>query len=443
MLYSNRDLKNLLLPLMAEQFLTGFMGIADTMMVTRVGDTAISAVSCVDAINTVMVLLFSSLANGGTIVCAQYLGRKDRRGAENAARQVYFVAFFLSMALMTGCLLFRAPLLRLIFGTVEEEIMTGALRYFRITALTYPFLALQQTSAAQFRAAGNSGFPMRVTAVANGVNVVGNALLIFGLHMGVTGAALATLVSRILACVVLMSSQRRAERTIRVDHYLSIRPDAKTIHTVLRIGVPTAVEGCLFQLGKLIVQSTVSTLGTAAIAAQAMTHMLDLFQSYTGQAVGLCLLTVVGTCLGAGEVEQARYYTRKLMIAAELLVLVSGVILVAIARPFIWLSGLSQEAGALTFRLIVAIAIVKLFLWVTAFTLPSTLRASGDAVYATAVSGISMWVFRVCLSWLLCRHLGFGLEGVWIAWFVDWLFRTIMYVYRYLSGKWQLKRVLD
>ncbi len=427
---------------MLEQFLTGFMGIADTMMVTRIGDTAISAVSCVDSINTLMVMLFSSLATGGTIVCSQYLGQKNSRGAENAARQVYLVAAVLSLSLTAACLLLRAQLLHLIFGAVDAAIMSDALRYFFITALTYPFLALQQTSAAQFRAAGNSRLPMTVTALANCLNIVGNAWLIFVVGMGVTGAALATLVSRILACVVMLSLQRRPGRHIVVNRYLSIRPDAALIHTVLRIGIPTALEGGLFQFGKLVVQSTVSTLGTVALAAQAMTHMLDMFQSYTGQAVGLALLTVVGTCLGAGRTDQARYYTKKLMIVVEVLIVTSGVVMLVITRPAIRLSGLSAEAGALTWRLMVAIVIVKAILWATSFTLPHTLRAAGDVSYAAAVSGASMWIFRVGLSWVLCRHCGFGLEGVWIAWFIDWLCRSTCYVTRYLSGKWEQKHVL-
>ncbi len=443
MLYSNRDLRNLLIPLMLEQLLSGFMGVADTMMVTRVGDTAISAVSCVDSVNTLMLYLFSALATGGTIVCSQYLGRQDRRGANNAARQVYFVAFTLSIVLTVGCILLRGPILHLVFGTVEEEIMTSALRYFLLTALSYPFLALQQTGAAQFRASGNSRLPMEVTALANLVNIGGNAILIFGLGLGVTGAALATLGSRILSCVVLLVYQRRPDNAICVDHYLSIRPDGATIRTVLRIGIPTAVENGLFQFGRLVVQSTVSTLGTTAIAAQAMTYMLDMFQSYTGQAVGLGLLTVVGTCLGAGQVQQARIYTKKLMILSETLIVTSGVLILLIAKPIMWLSGLSAEASALSFRLVVYIVIVKSVLWVMSFTLPNSLRAAGDTTYTAAVSAVSMWVFRVGMSWVLCRVMGVGLVGVWIGWFTDWFVRACFYVPRYLSGKWQKKHVLD
>lgn len=443
MLYSNRDLRNLLIPLMLEQLLAGLMGVADTMMVTRVGDAAISAVSCVDAVNTLMLYLFAALATGGTIVCSQYLGRKDREGAGNAARQVYFVAFVLSIALTVICILLRAPILRLVFGTVEEEIMTRALRYFFITALSYPFLAINQVSAAQFRAQGNSKLPMNVTLMANLVNIAGNSLLIFVAGWGVAGAALSTLFSRILACVALLWYQRKPENVICVDHYLSIRPDGAIIRMVLRIGVPTAIENGMFQFGRLVVQSTVSTLGTTAIAAQAMTYMLDMFQTYTGQAVGLGLLTVVGTCLGAGEIQQAKTYTKKLLILSECMVVGTGILILLIAKPVMWISGLSPEASALSYRLVIFIVIMKSLLWVLSFTLPNALRAAGDASFTAVVSAISMWVFRVGMSWVLCRHMGVGLAGVWIAWITDWFVRSCVYVPRYLSGKWQTKRVLD
>ena len=443
MLYSNRDLRNLLIPLVLEQLLTGFVGVVDTMMVTRVGDTAISAVSCVDSVNTLMLYLFSALATGGTIVCSQYMGRKDENGARNAARQVYFVGAALSCTLMLICILLRGPILRLVFGSVEEAIMTQAIAYFGITALSYPFMAIQQTGAALFRAEGNARLPLVITGIANLINIAGNGVLIFALGLGVIGAAIATLACRIFAALVLMYFQRKPNHIIRVDHYLSIRPQGATIRMVLKVGIPSAIENSLFQFGRLAVQSTVSTLGTTAIAAQAMTYMLDIFQSYSGQAVGLGVLTVVGTCLGAGELQQAKYYTKKMLAICECLILGTGVILLLIAKPIMQLSGLSAEASALSFKLIVWIVIIKAVLWALSFTLPNTLRAAGDVAFTAVVSGASMWIFRVGMSWVLCRYLGFGLEGVWIGWFADWLVRASVYVLRYRSGKWAQKHVLD
>lgn len=442
-MFSNRDLRKLLIPLVLEQMLSGLMGIADTMMVTRVGDTAISAVSCVDAINTLVLYLLAALATGGTIICSQYLGRRDRENAALAGQQVYLVALCLSLALSGFCLFFRRGLLSLIFGRVEQAIMDQALVYFLITAVGYPFLALQQTSAAQFRAGGNSTLPMLVTALANAVNIGGNALLIFGFHLGVAGAAIATLASRVINALVLLICQRDPSLPIPFRDWRHIRPRKGLILTVFRIAVPTGVENGMFQLGRLLVQSTVATLGTTAIAAQAMTFTLDMIQSMPGQAIGLGLLTVAGQCMGAGRVDEVKGYTKKLCAVSWLiqLVFVAGVMLAT--GPVSALSGLSGPACELTFRLMLAISGAKLLLWVPSFILPYTLRAAGDVAFTAGVSAVSMWVFRVGTSALLCRVLGVGLEGVWIAWFADWAGRVACYIWRYRSGRWQRKNVLD
>ena len=306
MLFTRRQILSLLLPLMLEQLLSGLMGIADTMMVTAVGESAISAVSLVDTVNVLMLNLLSALAAGGIIVCSQYLGRGEADRAANAARQVLLAALGLSLVVMALCLLLRRPLLALIFGAVEPAVMEQALTYFLITALSYPFLAAQQTAAAVFRAEGRSAPPMAVAAAANAVNIAGNAVLIFVFHQGVAGAALATLLSRVLSAVVLMALLRSRKLTVSIRDYWSIRPDRAVMGTVLRVGVPTGVENAMFQLGKLMVQSTVATFSTAAIAAHAMAQTLDMVQAMPSMAVGIGLLTVVGQCMGAGRVEDRK-----------------------------------------------------------------------------------------------------------------------------------------
>lgn len=442
-MFSNRDLRKLLIPLVLEQMLSGLMGIADTVMVTTVGDTAISAVSCVDSINTLVLYLLSALATGGTIICAQYLGRQDRKNAILSGQQVYLVAITLAIMISVVCLVFRKQLLVLVFGQVEQSIMDQALDYFLITAISYPFLAIQQTSAAQFRAGGNSRLPMMVTALANVINIGGNALLIFVFEWGVVGAAAATLVSRIVNAVVLLICQRNENLPIPFRNYLQIRPQKRLILTVCRIAIPTGFENGLFQLGKLLVQSTVATLGTTAIAAQAMTHTLDCIQSLPSMAVGIGLLTVAGQCVGAGRLDETKQNTKKLTLLSWILLAVFSLVIMALTNPICTLSGLSSQATTLTFRMMVWITVAKFLFWVPSFTLPYTLRASGDVAFTAIVSAVSMWVFRVLLSFLLCRVFGFGLEGIWIAWFADWICRMCFYIWRYRSGRWTKKHVLE
>ncbi|MDD6159663.1 MAG: MATE family efflux transporter, partial [Oscillospiraceae bacterium] len=355
-MFDRRQIIKLLIPLMLEQVLSGLMGIADTMMVTSVGETAISAVSLVDSINMLVFNLLAALAAGGVIVCAQFLGRGDRDNANAAARQVFLVSLGLSAAIMAVCLAFRRGLLGLIFGTVEQAVMDQAAQYFLITALAYPFVAVQQTAAATFRAGGNSAPPMAVAAVANGVNVAGNAILIFVFDLGVVGAALATTVSRVVSAVVLLALLRNSRLPISLRNYRSIRVNRKLIGMVLRVGVPTGVENSMFQLGKLVVQSTVSMLGTAAMAVQAMTATLELVASMPSQAIGIGLLTVAGQCMGAGRPDEARRYTKLFCLISEAVLVVMSAVAVALTPLVTRLSGMAPENAAFTLRLMIFIA---------------------------------------------------------------------------------------
>ena len=442
MMFTRRQIIHLLIPLMLEQILSGLMGIADTMMVTTVGESAISAVSLVDTVNVLMLNLLSALAAGGVIVCSQYLGREQEDQANNAARQVLIVSLSLSVGIMAACLLLRRPLLSLIFGAVEEQVMDQALDYFFITALSYPFLAAQQTAAAVFRAGRHSAPPMAVAAVANGVNIAGNAVLIFVFQMGVTGAAAATLASRIVSAVVLMALLRSRKLTVSIRDYRHIRPDRALIGTVLRVGVPTGVENAMFQLGKLMVQSTVATFTTAAMAAHAMTQTLDMVMGMPSMAIGLGLLTVVGQCMGAGRVEEAKTYTKRFCLLSEGMIALMALLVVGATPLITRLSRMSPESAELTFRLLLLISAGKLTLWVLAFTLPQGMRAAGDVRFAAGVSAASMWMFRVGLCLVLCRGFGVGLYGVWIAWLSDWLCRAVVYVLRFRGGRWVAHQVL-
>lgn len=443
MMFTRRQIIALLLPLMLEQILSGLMGIADTMMVTAVGESAISAVSLVDSINTLMLNLLSALAAGGVIVCAQYLGREQADQANNAARQVLIVSLGLGITATALCLLLRRPLLALTFGSVERSVMDQALDYFFITALSYPFLAAQQTAAAVFRAGRRSAPPMVVAAVANAVNIGGNAVLIFVFHMGVAGAALATLASRAVSAVVLMALLRSRDLAVSIRDYRRIRPDRAVIGTVLRVGVPTGVENAMFQLGKLMVQSTVATFSTAAIAAHAMTQTLDMVQSMPGMAIGLGLLTVVGQCMGAGRAEEAKTYTKRFCLLSEGTMVVMSLLVLAATPLVTGLSRMTPESAGLTFRLLTLICAGKMTLWVAAFTLPQGMRAAGDVRFAAWVSAASMWFFRVGLCVVLCRGFGVGLVGVWIAWLCDWLCRGTVYILRFRGGRWAAKQVLQ
>ncbi len=435
-IFSNHDLRLLLVPLMIEQLLNCLMGTVDTMMVSNVGSAAISAVSLVDSINNLVIQVFVALAAGGTIVCSQYLGRKDPEGANRSARQVLLATFVISIGLTACFLILRAPLLRLIFGSVEADVMSNSLIYFSLTALSYPFLALYNASASFFRAEGNSRFPMTVSVISNILNIVGNAVMIFGLDMGVMGAALSTLGSRIFCAVVVLYFQRKPKQIIVINHYLKIRPDFRLIGMVLAVGIPSGIENGMFQFGKLAIQSTVSTMGTTAIAAQAMTIMLEMMNGIAAIGIGIGLMTVVGRCMGAGRVDEAKYYIKKLTIYSEIVMVIGCLLILALTRPVTILGGMEAESAAMCIQMMTVITIVKPLVWVLGFIPAYGLRAAGDVKFSMIVSTVSMWVFRVAFCIFLVRQFHMGPMAVWIGMFTDWAVRGLLFSIRYRSGKW-------
>lgn len=441
--FSNQSLRRLLIPLMIEQLLNSLVGTVDTMMVANVGSAAVAGVSLVDSINKLMLFMFTALATGGAVVCAQYLGRKDHKNSGRAAGQVLLSAFVLGVLIGGICLAFRKGILRLIFGAVEESVMQAAEVYFLYTALTYPFIALFNAGAAIYRASGNTKLPMVISTCANVLNVVGNAVLMFGFDMGVAGAAIATLVSFVFGTVVLLGFLSRPGQTVEVGKLANLRPDWKVILLVLSIGLPSGIENAMFQFGKLIVQSTVSTLGTTAIAANAIVTVLEYMGSMPSTAIGTGLVTVAGQCMGAGKVDEAKRYIKKLTLWAAVVLLVVNGIILALTMPVTKLAGLSPDEAQLTFSVMLVISILKPFLWPLSFIPINGLRAAGDVRFTMIAATISMWVCRVGVTTVLCRFMGIGLVGIWIGCMVDWCMRSIIFSGRYLSGKWTRHNVID
>ena len=443
-MFTNRMIRNLLIPVVLEQLLNSIMGTADTMMVSNVGSAAISAVSLVDSINVLVIQAFSALAAGGAIVCAQYIGQRNKEKANESARQVLFIITAISVAVSLFCLVFQKPLLRLIFGSVEEKVMRASEIYFFYTALSFPFIAAYDSAASIFRAQDNTRGPMTISMISNVMNIAGNAIMIWAFHMGVAGAALSTLISRIF-CAVVVLIQLRKEREgqeIVVRDYFKIRPNWSMIKRILGIGIPSGVENSMFQLGKLAIQSTVSTLGTAAIAAQAMTNILENLNGIAAIGVGVGLMTIVGQCLGAGRKDEAVYYIKKLCVIAEIVVLTSCLIVFALTKPVTILGGMEKESADMCFHMVMWITIMKPIVWTMAFVPGYGLRAAGDVKFSMITSCCTMWACRFCLCVFLIRVMGFGPMGVWIGMFADWTVRSIIFTWRFHSRKWLQHKVI-
>ena len=307
-IFTRQQLVALLLPLVAEQALSVTIGLADTLMVSSVGEAAVSGVSLVDTFNTLMIQIMSALATGGAVVTSQYIGHEEPKNAKATAGQIMLVMVAFSCTVALVVLFGRHLILRAIFGAIDDDVMAYAETYFLMSALSYPFIGMYNAGAALFRAQGNSKISMLSSLVMNVLNIGGNAIFIYGCGMAVFGAALATLISRIIACTAVLFLLQRPASMLRVDSVQNLRPDRKLIRRILVIGIPNAIENGMFQIGKLSVSSLTSTLGTAAIAANAVANNTTTLLNIPANAVGMGALTVLGQCLGAGDKKQAKRY---------------------------------------------------------------------------------------------------------------------------------------
>ena len=442
-LFTRQALVALLLPLIAEQALSVTIGLADTLMVSSVGEAAVSGVSLVDSFNTLMIQVMSALATGGAVVTSQYIGHREPKNAKAAAAQILFVLASFSLVVAAVVVVGRHAILRGIFGSIDADVMRYAETYFLLSALSYPFIGLYNAGAALFRAQGNSKISMLSSLVMNVINIGGNAVLIFGFGMGVMGAALASLVSRAVACAVVLYLLQKPTCPLRVDGLRALAPDGGLIRRILRVGIPAGIENGMFQIGKLSVSSLTSTLGTAAIAANAVANTATTFLNIPANAVGMAALTVVGQCLGAGEKEQAVYYSRRLLLTAYCGAWVMNLSAFLFANRFaISLFNLSPEAQTMALQVMVWFNFVSLFFWPSSFTLPNILRAAGDARFTMAVSILSMWVFRVGFCYVMVLGFHGRLLSIWMGMFLDWVFRSLCFFVRFVRGQWMEQSVI-
>lgn len=443
-LFSNQKLIRLIIPLVIEQGLTILVGMCDGVMVSSVGEAAISGVSLVDMINAVVLTLFAALATGGAVVTSQFLGARQMEKARRSAGQLVLMAAGLGVAAMILCLVFAKGLLRLFFGAIDADVMAAGLLYLRITALSFPFIALYNAGAAIFRSVGNSKVSMKVSVLMNVINVAGNAVCIFALKMGVAGVAVPTLLSRAVAAVVILALASNQRQELSLQREGILRLDRRMMGSILHIGIPSACENSFFQLGRLVVVSMIALFGTTQTSANAVANTLDSVGIIIGQAMGLAMVTVVGQSVGAGDPEQVKYYVKKLMGWTYVLMGICNLLIILFVDPLIGLySSLSPETVALARRLVLIHAFFAIVMWPVSFVLPNALRAANDVRFTMWVGVGSMVVFRIVGSWILCVQLGWGAIGVWIAMIIDWVCRISFFVPRMLSGKWQSKYVPD
>ncbi len=447
MLFSKRDLIKITVPLIIQQVLSVMVGMINSMMVSSAGEAAVSGVSLVNTLDVLLMLFFTALVTGGTVVVSQFLGRGNQRLVQASVKQLIYASTIMALIVSVLTLIFRVPLLKLLFGSAEQAVLNHAMDYLLYIALSFPFLALYNAGVALYRTMGNSMISMVTTLFLN-LTVIGlNFITIQTLQMGAKGAAISTLIARVIFSVVVILMLHNRKNPIYIEKFFHYRPDFNIIKRILAIGVPSGIESALFQFGRLLTQTLIATLGTAAIAANAVALNLADFQYMPGNAIGLAVITIVGRCVGAGQKEQAKKYARILLAAVYGTLWLVVLITFLFSKQLIAIYNLSPEAAETARELLLTHAAIASLIWPLGFGLPHIFRAASDVQFPLIVSTLSMWILRVGCAYLLALpeiHLfglrvsgmGLGIAGVWYAMFADWVVRAALYGWRFFSNRW-------
>ena len=459
-IFSNHDLKLLILPLFLEQLLEVLVGVSDTFMVSYAGEAAVSGVSLVNMFNTVFIFLFSALAAGGAVVVSQYIGSRDEKNGNLSAGQLVMIAAVFSAAVMIFSLVLNRQLLWLLFGEVDQDVMEACVTYLRISAYSYPAIAVYNAGAAIYRSMGKTNVTMNISLAANGINIVGNAIGVFVFHAGVAGVAYPSLIARTFSAVVILvlcfqkekhetqkCRKRRGETLsnsvcVRLEWRNIFHWEGSMVKRILGIAVPNGIENGLFQLTKVALSSITALFGTVQIAANGVAQSFWSVAALMGTALGLAFVTVIGQCMGAGDTEAAEYYMRKLLRITFLAsILWNGLIL--LAAPFV-LRGyaISDEAAHLVVILVIIHNLFNALFYPLSGALANGLRASGDVKYTMYVCIFSTIGCRVVFSVLFGICLNLGVIGIAFAMCLDWMIRAAFFWIRFQRGKWKEFRVI-
>ncbi|MBT2734767.1 MATE family efflux transporter [Bacillus sp. ISL-7] len=441
-LFTNRDLFIIFVPLIIEQGLEYLVGLADSIMVAHVSESAVSGVSLVDFVMALLISLFAALATGGAVIAGQYMGRKQMEESREAANQLVWFAGAVSIIIMLIIYLIKPLILNGLFGEISDEVRTSANTYLMFTAISIPFLALYNAGAAIFRTMGNAKLPMFVMLAMNIAHALGNAILIYGFHFGVEGVAIPTLLSRVAAAAIIITLAFNKKQQLYIKKSLKHKFNWSMIKKILGIGVPYGLENGLFYFGRIVVLSLVSTFGTAAIAANAVGGTIVMFEVLPGMAIGLGLTVIIARCVGAGDYEQAKYFTKKIMGIVYAAQVISCALVLALLPSILNVYGLSETARSLTTQIVWWHAAFEVIIWPLAYTLPVSFRASGDAKFPMYVGILSMFFCRIALAYLFSIYFHMGMFGTWVAMFIDWIVKAMIFVQRYISEKWTKLRAI-
>lgn len=442
-----KNVLRLAIPIVVEQTFVMLLGVCNTMMAGHIGEEAVSAIGMVDSINMLFISFFAALSVGATVVVAQQIGQGQSKKANETAKQAMMSGIIVSGIITLFLWIFRVPMINFLYGSAEELVKSDAKLYIEFTLLTYPFIAVEQISNGILRGTGDTKTPMTITMFMNVVNIVLGYILIYGLHvlsipsLGIMGAAVAIAIARTIGTIVIIIVLFRGSRNIKISKIYPFKFDMKIQKDIFNIGIPAGMEQVIFQTGKLIVQVFIVTMGTASIAANAIGMSISQIINVPGNALCLAATTFVGQYVGKNDIKGAKSILMYLVKFTTLSLVTIGILFVPIAE---WLASFytnDPEVIRLTAVLIKSNSIA-LLAWGISFVLSAGLKGAGDTRYTMVTAFIGMWVFRICLGYILGILCGIGVLGIWIAMYIDWIVRGSMYLIRLRGVKWIRHRLV-
>ena len=435
-MFTNKDLRNLIVPLFIEQFLLMFVGIADTFVVSFSSEADVSGVSLVTSFNTVLIFLFTALSSGGAVIISQYIGSKNEKAASRSAGQLLMISTVVSTVMAALILMLHTQLLRLLFGKIEADVMAACESYLWITTLSLPFLAIYDAGAALCRSIGKTNVTMNISIVANVINVIGNCVGVFVLHMGAAGVAYPSLLSRVLSAVAVTAYCFRKRNTVRYRLADVFAWDGGLLKKVMGIALPNGVENGVHQLVKVALSSMVALFGTYQIAANGVAQSIWSLASIMGLAMAPVYTTVIGQCMGARKIGAANFYFKKLNRITLVLSILWNALIFAITPLIVRYSAISPEAKQLVIWLVLINNIFNGLAYPFAGSLGNGLRAAGDVKFTMIISITLTIAARLFFSALFGLWLGWGVIGVAIGMSIDLVFRGAIFIWRLKSQKW-------
>jgi putative MATE family efflux protein len=448
------DVFRLTIPIVTEQVFVMSMGAVNTVLASRIGKEAVSAIGMVDSINNILIAFFSSLAVGSTVVVAQYAGQGKIREANETVKQALFSGLLLSVIVTAVLWIFQVPLMNSLFGSADERVMQYSYTYLGITLFTYPFISLTAIACGVLRGAGDTKTPMAVTVFMNVVNIILSYVLIYGLRINiffidlyiprleVMGAALGIAIARAIGTAIIMFILFNGSKIIKLTGLKQFKIDSYMQRSIFSVGLPAGIESLLFNGGKLITQIFIVGLGTVAIASNSIANSIFSLVNIPGNAFSIAATTMVGQSMGKGDSDEARDTLLYLTKVSILCMLALCVVSFIFARPLVAIYSRDADVISLSTLLMRLCSISTPILWPAAFVLPAGLKGAGDAKYTLLTSMIGMWAFRVVLGYIFCIPLKMGVAGIWIGMFVDWLVRGALYYSRLRGDKWKSNTVI-